>query len=74
VLLLLMSFARIYAGQHWASDVLAGGLLGALWLAVTIRLYVWCEARILSRRRNAGPAPREKLAGPGLRLASDGVE
>ena len=63
VLLLLMSFARIYAGQHWASDVLAGCLLGGLWLAVTIRLYTWGEARFARRRRpTAGSAPREKLA------------
>lgn len=39
MLLVLMGFARIYAGHHWASDVFAGCLLGALWLAVTIRLY-----------------------------------
>jgi undecaprenyl-diphosphatase len=50
VLLLLMSFARIYAGQHWASDVLAGCLLGGLWLTATIRLYTWAESG-LSRRR-----------------------
>ena len=46
VLLILMSFARIYAGQHWASDVLAGCLLGGLWLAVTIRLFQWGEVRL----------------------------
>jgi undecaprenyl-diphosphatase len=51
VLLLLMSFARVYAGQHWASDVLAGCLVGGLWLAVTIRLYVWGEGRFAHRRR-----------------------
>jgi len=62
VLLLLMSFARIYAGQHWASDVLAGGLLGGLWLAVTSRLYAWGEARLSRRRSTAGFAPRKKLA------------
>jgi membrane-associated phospholipid phosphatase len=39
ILLPLMGFARIYAGHHWASDVFAGCLLGALWLAVTVRLY-----------------------------------
>src|SRR3984893_14098961 len=41
VLLTLMSFARVYAGQHWVSDVLAGCLLGVLWLTVTIRIYAW---------------------------------
>src|SRR5216683_7810227 len=32
VLLVVMSFARIYSGHHWASDVFAGCLLGGLWL------------------------------------------
>ena len=45
MLVVLMSFARIYSGQHWASDILAGVLLGALWLAVTIRLYLWGPPR-----------------------------
>ena len=67
MLLLLMSFARIYAGQHWASDVLAGCLLGGLWLAVTIRLYAWGEARFSRRRPTAGFAPRKKLAADHLR-------
>lgn len=44
-LLALMSFARIYSGQHWASDVLGGCLLGALWLAVSVHLYLWGQAR-----------------------------
>jgi membrane-associated phospholipid phosphatase len=51
VLLILMSFARVYAGQHWLSDVLGGVLLGLLWLAVTSRIYVWGEGRFARRRR-----------------------
>ena len=58
--LLLMSFARIYAGQHWASDALAGCLLGGLWLAVTIQLYMWGEALLARRRPTADSTPREK--------------
>jgi membrane-associated phospholipid phosphatase len=41
----LMCLARIYSGQHWASDVVAGVLLGGLWLAVVIRVYCWGVAR-----------------------------
>jgi membrane-associated phospholipid phosphatase len=72
VLLTLMSFARVYAGQHWPSDVLAGCLLGALWLTVIIRIYSWGEARFARRRpglthpagaiRAAG-GPREVVSG-----------
>jgi membrane-associated phospholipid phosphatase len=50
VLLLMMSFARIYAGQHWASDALGGILLGGLWLAVSVRIYVWGAGRLARRR------------------------
>jgi undecaprenyl-diphosphatase len=38
-MIVLMGLARIDSGEHWASDVLGGYLLGGLWLAVTIRLY-----------------------------------
>lgn len=58
LLLTLMSFARIYAGQHWVSDVFGGCLLGALWLAATIRIYTCGEAHFSSRRpTESHPAP-----------------
>jgi undecaprenyl-diphosphatase len=50
----LMGVARIHAGEHWASDVLGGYLIGVLWLAATIELYRWGRRR--SRPRNPSPA------------------
>jgi undecaprenyl-diphosphatase len=52
VFLTLLSFARIYAGQHWPSDVLAGCLVGGLWAAAG-SLYVLAEERF-SRSRSIG--------------------
>jgi membrane-associated phospholipid phosphatase len=47
--LALMSFARMYSGQHWPSDVCAGCLLGGLCLMLVIRLYTWGEGRLSHR-------------------------
>lgn len=33
--------ARVYSGQHWPSDVIAGYLSGSIWLIVTIQFYQW---------------------------------
>ena len=44
--------ARVYSGEHWPSDVLAGYLLGAAWLVVTIGVYAWGARRWA--RRNVG--------------------
>ena len=48
----LMGIARIYAGEHWASDVLGGYLLGSLWLGTIIELYRWAR-RTSQRSRSA---------------------
>ncbi len=33
-IVVLMGTARIYSGEHWASDALAGHLIGGSWLAI----------------------------------------
>jgi len=44
-LIVLIGISRIYQGEHWASDVLAGYLLGFVGLMLTIWLYRWAQAR-----------------------------
>ena len=48
---LFMAFvgpARIYLGDHWATDVLGGYLFGGGWLALSLRLYLgWRERGVL---------------------------
>ena len=47
--ILCVGFARIEAGSHWITDVLAGYLSGALLLTVLIILYRWASARFAHR-------------------------
>ncbi|PRY06061.1 undecaprenyl-diphosphatase [Pontibacter ummariensis] len=50
ILILLIGFSRIYLGVHYLSDVLAGFLLGGLWLLVGISL---TEVVMLRKERRA---------------------
>jgi undecaprenyl-diphosphatase len=58
-----MGAARIYFGEHWPSDVLAGYLMGGVWLCVVIEVDRWAlrrQARQTSRAREADLASMSK--------------
>ena len=53
VLVLLISFSRLYLGAHWLSDVLASLSLGMAWIALLVMGYPWqqdANAPRISRR------------------------
>lgn len=47
--ILVVGFARLYAGSHWLGDVVAGYLSGALLLTILILLYRWAVGWLARR-------------------------
>jgi membrane-associated phospholipid phosphatase len=56
----LIGLSRVYEGQHWASDVLASYLLGSVWLAMSILIYLWGKPRFFVNQPVAKEAPSSK--------------
>lgn len=53
ILIILVGFSRVYLGVHYLSDVLAGFLVGALWLLVGISLIEVMMYRSNKRERKS---------------------
>src|SRR5207253_1691808 len=53
-IILLIGPARVYSGEHWASDVFAGYLIGSIWLASTLKFFQWGKRRALRRNPPQG--------------------
>jgi undecaprenyl-diphosphatase len=54
-LIALIGFSRIYLGVHYLSDVLAGFLLGSLWLLIGISIHTWQGFRRIAPAESPGP-------------------
>lgn len=56
-MVVLIGASRIYLGEHWASDVLAGYFLGSVVLSGGILLYRWGKERFFPSQPVAPEAP-----------------
>ena len=48
VLIILIGFSRIYLRVHYASDVVAGFIIGLLWLLLSLAVLKWLEGYVTS--------------------------
>jgi membrane-associated phospholipid phosphatase len=51
IIILSIGFSRVYAGEHWLTDVLGGYLSGLLWLFLFIFIYRWASRKLVERHR-----------------------
>ena len=64
LLIALVGLSRMYLGEHWASDVLGGYLLGSLDLILSIMFYRWGKARRVVKQPVAATTPATTAAVP----------
>lgn len=50
ILILLISFSRVYLRVHYASDVMAGMAAGFIWLVISLRIVQGIEKRYIARQ------------------------
>jgi len=48
--ILLVGFARLWEGEHWITDVLAGYLDGAIWMSLFIFLYLLATRKLQAHK------------------------
>lgn len=57
----LIGISRVYTGEHWLSDVIAGYLFGSIWLVLTIWFYNWGKTRFFVPHPVAKQPVKEKV-------------